>query len=68
MEVHTASGTVWADVYDGWLIWRGYERQVRVVGLGETPILGLRLLSGYILNMEVWQDGKLTISEPESPS
>jgi predicted aspartyl protease len=61
ISVRTAAGIVLAETYEGRIVWRGYERAISIIALGDEPILGLRLFSGYVLTMEVWSGGRLAI-------
>ena len=51
------------DVYDGQVIWDGKPCHVRVAELGTIPLVGMALLSGYELKMQVRPGGKATIKQ-----
>jgi len=56
------------DVYDGQVMWDGETCSVSVAELGTTPLVGMALLSGYELKMQVRPRGKVTIKRlPTSP-
>jgi clan AA aspartic protease len=49
------------DVYLAKVIWDGKERSVLVDEADTDPLVGMSLLDGYELNMQVRTGGKLTI-------
>ncbi|MDY0168719.1 MAG: clan AA aspartic protease [Thermoguttaceae bacterium] len=49
------------DVYEAKIVWDGELRRVLVDEANAEPLVGMALLSGYELNMEVRSDGKVTI-------
>jgi clan AA aspartic protease len=56
------------DVYVGKVMWDGKERQVFVDELDTTPLVGMALLNGYELKMQVRSRGKITIKRlPKAP-
>jgi clan AA aspartic protease len=56
------------DVYVGRVVWDGKERRVLVDQADTDPLVGMALLRGYALNMQVRSRGKVTIKKlPPSP-
>jgi clan AA aspartic protease len=56
------------DVYVGKVMWDGKERRVLIDELDTTPLVGMALLSGYELKMQVRSHGKITIKRlPKAP-
>lgn len=56
------------DVYDGQVMWDGKPRRVLVAALGTTSLVGMRLLDGHELKMQVRPGGKVTIKRlPNGP-
>ena len=49
------------DVYVGTVVWDGNERRVLVDEADTEPLVGMALLTGYELKMEVRSRGKVTI-------
>jgi clan AA aspartic protease len=49
------------DVYVGQLVWDGKERRVLVDETDAEPLVGMALLNGYELKMQVRPGGKVTI-------
>ncbi len=49
------------DVYESLVIWDGKERRVLVDEADTDPLIGMALLTGYELNMQVRSRGKVTI-------
>jgi clan AA aspartic protease len=49
------------DVYVGNVVWDGAERRVLVDEAETDPLVGMALLSGYELKMQVRSRGKVTI-------
>jgi clan AA aspartic protease len=49
------------DVYVGQVVWDGKERRVLVDEADTDPLVGMALLAGYELKMEVRSAGKVTI-------
>jgi hypothetical protein len=48
-------------VYEAELIWDGKPRRVLVDEAESDPLLGMRLLNGYEMKMQVFDRGKVTI-------
>ncbi len=48
-------------VYEGSIIWDGTTRQILVDEADAEPLVGMRLLRGYELNMQVCAGGAVTI-------
>lgn len=56
------------DVYDGQVMWDGRLCHVFVAELGTTPLVGMALLNGYELKLQVRPGGEVTIKRlPEGP-
>jgi hypothetical protein len=49
------------DVYLGNLVWAGKERRVLIDEADTDPLVGMALLSGYELTMQVRSRGRVTI-------
>lgn len=49
------------DVYDAKIVWDGKERRVMVDEADTDPLIGMALLRGYELKMQVRSRGKVTI-------
>lgn len=61
-EVSLADGTSRVlDVYDGTVSWNGRERPVYVDAIDTEILVGMGLLRGYGLRMDVVRDGMVTI-------
>ena len=43
------------------VLWDGQERQVRAAAAGSTPLIGMLLLDGHYLNIEVEIGGRVNI-------
>jgi clan AA aspartic protease len=57
-----ADGTVVVfDVYEAKVVWDGKVRQILVDEAGSDPLVGMRLLKGHELRMQVRYRGKVTI-------
>jgi clan AA aspartic protease len=57
-----ADGTVvLLDVYEAKAVWDGKVRQILVDESGSDPLVGMRLLKGHELKMQVRYGGKVTI-------
>jgi len=57
------------DVYEATLLWDRHAISVRVDEVDTTPLVGIALLEGYELNVQVRANGKVTIRRlPGSPS
>ena len=61
MKINTASGSAFFKTYEGQILWRGLPRDIRVLGMGNQAMIGMSLLAGYVLKMEVWIDGRVAI-------
>jgi clan AA aspartic protease len=48
-------------VYDGKLVWDGKVRKILVDEAGADPLIGMRLLRGHELKLQVRARGKVTI-------
>jgi clan AA aspartic protease len=55
------------DVYIGEVVWDGKERRVLVDEADTDPLVGMALLSGYELKMQVRSGGTLTIKRLALP-
>lgn len=49
------------NVYAAGVMWNGKKRLISVAELGTTPLVGMALLSGYELKMQIRPGGKVTI-------
>ncbi len=49
------------DVHDVTVLWDGQPRHVRADATGSTPLVGMLLLVGHSLNIEVEHGGRVTI-------
>lgn len=49
------------DVYDATLLWDGRPRRVYVYAAETTPLVGMRLLEGHDLHVEVQDGGRVTV-------
>lgn len=49
------------DVYDGKVVWDGKMRRILVDEADTDPLIGMRLLKGFGLRMQVRSRGKVTI-------
>ena len=57
-----ADGTVADfDVYDAVVMWEGHPVPVEVDATGDRPLLGMELLRGYSLHVEVSEGGRVVI-------
>jgi clan AA aspartic protease len=52
------------DVYEAKVVWDGKVRQILVDEADTDPLVGMRLLKGYELKMQVRYRGKVTIKRP----
>lgn len=56
------------DVYEAQVIWDDKTCLIAVAELGATPLVGMALLNGYELKMQIRPGGKVTIKQlPSSP-
>ena len=51
------------DVYDGSIVWGGIVRNIFVDEADAQPLVGMRLLKGYELNIQVRSHGKVRIKQ-----
>lgn len=49
------------DVYEAKIVWDGKERNIAVDESDSDPLIGMKLLKGYELKMQVRSRGKVTI-------
>jgi clan AA aspartic protease len=49
------------DVYVGKVVWDGQERRVLIDGADTDPLVGMALLNGYELRMQIRSRGKVAI-------
>ena len=49
------------DVHYVTISWDGQLRDVQAAASGSTPLVGMQLLDGYNLNVQVWQGGHVLI-------
>ena len=50
------------EVYSGKLIWHGQPRTIEVDASDSMPLLGMRLLHGHELRLEVVENGKVSVA------
>jgi clan AA aspartic protease len=61
-RVKLADGsTCMFDVYEGKVVWDGKVRQILIDEADADPLVGMRLLKGYELSMQVRYRGKVAI-------
>jgi clan AA aspartic protease len=61
-RVKLADGsTCMFDVYEGKVVWDGKERQILIDEADADPLVGMRLLKGYELRIQVRYRGKVVI-------
>ena len=53
------------DVHDVTVLWDGQTRQVRAAATGDTPLVGMLLLDGHELNIQVRDGGRVVIQAGE---
>ncbi len=59
-----ADGTICRyDLYEVTIVWEGIKREIIAQAVGEVPLLGMRLLAGHELRMQVIPDGLVEISK-----
>jgi clan AA aspartic protease len=49
------------DIYEGTVLWDGQVRRIPVHEAETTPLIGMSLLQGYELTVEVQSGGKVTV-------
>ena len=49
------------NVYGATILWDGQARPIEVDAAGSTPLLGMRMLEGYGLALDVQRGGRVTI-------
>ncbi len=49
------------DVYDATLLWDGWPRRVYAYAAETTPLVGMRLLEGHDLHVEVQDGGRVAV-------
>ena len=47
--------------YEGTVLWRGERRPVRILEAEGTPLIGINLMWGSLLNAEITDNGAVTI-------
>ncbi|MEX0643289.1 MAG: clan AA aspartic protease [Pirellulales bacterium] len=50
------------DIYEAKIIWDGQSRRVWVDEIDSAPLIGMSLLDGYELLIQVWSGGNVTIA------
>ena len=50
------------DVHDATLLWDGQARRIYVYAAEATPLVGMRLLAGHDLHVEVEEGGRVVIA------
>jgi clan AA aspartic protease len=53
----------WFDVYSGRVLWDGEPRSVEVEAADATPLIGMAILSGHELNIQVLVGGEVSIAK-----
>ena len=53
------------DVHDVTVLWDGQPRQARAAATGSTPLMGMLLLDGHDLNVQVREGGRVVIRAGE---
>jgi clan AA aspartic protease len=53
--------TVLFDIYEGTVVWDRRRRRIPIYELGGAPLVGMALLEGYELTVQVRKRGKVTI-------
>jgi clan AA aspartic protease len=53
------------DVHDVTVLWDGQPREVRAAATGSTPLVGMILLDGHDLNIQVRDGGRVVIQASE---
>ncbi len=65
-EAYMANGSlVWTEIYSVLLDWDGEERAVEVIAVESEPLIGMTLLDGYDLLMEVRENGVVRIQKSQ---
>ena len=54
-------GEVWLSAWRGTVFWDGRPRSVEIVETDSEPLLGMELLSGSRINIEVREGGAVTV-------
>ena len=49
-------------LYTAVVVWEGIERLIEVVGGDSDPLLGVKLLEGYLMTVEFTENGNLQLS------
>jgi len=60
-ELADGSETIF-DVYEATVVWEGQLRRVWVDDIDAAPLLGMSLLNGHELTIQVWAGGSVTIA------
>jgi len=66
-QLADGSSTIF-DIFDGTLLWDGAIRRIPVDEADTAPLLGMALLEGFELNMQVRQGGKVKLKRLRSAS
>lgn len=62
LTANLADGTdVRTDVYVATVLWDGVEREVAVLALGQRPLVGAALLSGFHLGIDIVHGGVVEV-------
>ena len=56
---------VWFDVHDVVIVWEGRPRPIEVDATGNRPLVGMAMLNGYSLYVEVVEGGQVEILRRE---
>lgn len=49
------------DIYRTAVVWHGEQRTVPIIGMGDKPLIGMRLLAGSRVTMDVVDGGSVAI-------
>ncbi len=49
------------DIYRAVVVWHGEQQTVPIMGMGDKPLIGMRLLSGSRVTLDVVDGGAVTI-------
>jgi len=49
------------DIYEGTVVWNGQMQRTPIDEADSAPLIGMQMLAGYELNIEVVTDGQVTV-------
>ena len=52
------------DVYRGTVLWDRQRRKISINEADSVPLLGMSLLANFVLEVEAWSGGRVTIRRP----